>query len=497
MNTREKFINWITGGALAKIQARYEAAHWSTTRSYLPENIQGAREDINSMSRLEILRRVRHFEKNSNVMQKALSILSVNVVGSGINPTPATSKDAWNKAALDWWNSWANVADITGTSSLYEMQDIVFRAQNIDGDHGIELTENEFGRPALNLVEAHRIGSGGIDIQRMVQAGYNVSDGVILSPAGKPLAYMVQNEFTGKSTATIPASQFVFFFTKRRAGQYRGLSLFHAAIVDLHDLDDLQKYEMRAAKDQSALSKAIETAAGGFTNGSDNAIGASLNTPTGQDPAARVASYREAIGGETIVTQPGDKIQFFETKRPSAAMSGFWDKLENKFVQGSGLSYAALVDYRGNWGGATLRAAVTSDNRLFSLRTSEQARKWQRVWEYAISWAMAHGELEQNPEFRNVRWHPPRRTTVDVGNESASTLNELKAGTRTFETVYGEAGDDWRERLEQRAVEEKFISDLATKYGIDRALISSFAQERMTGIAPDASPDPNKKEPNA
>lgn len=485
MKTREKILNFLTGGALAKIKARYEAATWSPARSFLPSTVQSARDDINSMARTEILRRVRYFEKNSNLMQKALGVLSVNVVGTGINPTPTTADDAWNKAALVWWNDWVDVADVTRTATLYEMQDIVFRAQVVDGDHAIELTLNEFDRPALNLIEAQRITSGGVNVARLMQAGYLVVDGVIISPAGRPLAFMVENEFTA-TTATIPASKIVLFYTKRRAGQYRGLSLFHAGIIDLHDLDDLQKYEMAAAKDASAISRIIKTQAGGASVDGE-AIGASLANSNETSPAERAAYYKQAIAGEVLIPQAGDEIQQFESKRPSAAMSGFWDKLENKFVQGIGLSYAALVDYRGNWGGATLRAAVSSDNRLFSIRTDEQARKWQRVWEYAIGWAMDHGELEQNPDFKNVRWHPPRRTTVDVGNESAAMLEELKAGARTLDTIYGEVGDDWRERLEQRAIEEKFIDDLAKKYDIDRVLISSFAQERMTGAAPDTS----------
>jgi capsid protein len=484
MSIRSRLFGWMLKPELAAIQARYEAAYWNLSRSYLPGYIQGAREDIDSMSRAEILRRVRYFEKNSNVMQKALSILSVNVIGTGINPTPATSDETWNDAACEWWKKWCEVADVTGASSLYELQDIVYRGQNIDGDHAVELTLNEFGRPAINLIESHRITSAGLDPKVISAQGFRATDGVIIGPSGKPLAYTIQNEFDQRSVAVIPASKLVLFYTKRRASQYRGISLFHSAILDLHDLDDLQKFEMKAAKDAASISKVVQTAAGAATVDGVG-IGRSLQAIPAVSPTQKSEYYRSAIGGETIHTLPGDKYDQYTSERPSAATTGFWDKLENKFVQGSGLSYAALVDYRGNWGGATLRAAVTSDNRLFSLRTNEQARKWQRVWEYAIEWAMQHNELPFNPEFRNVRWHPPRRTTVDIGNESAATLNELKGGIRTYETIYGEAGDDWRERLEQRAVEEQFIDELAAKYKVDRYLIASFAQERMTTVGPD------------
>lgn len=493
MSVRDKIVRWAFGKELEavreetvkQVQGRFEAAYWNTLRSYLPGYIQGARQDIDSMSREEILRRVRYFEKNSNVMQKALSILGVNVIGSGIRPTPSTDDEGWNEAACEWWSAFVDTADVTGRLSLYEMQDVVFRAQNVDGDHGVELTLNASNRPGIRLIEAHRITSAGMNQDHPLG---KFVDGILIDGNGRPLIYAVADEFDQRVISQVLASRFVHFFTQRRAGQYRGVSLFHSAILDLHDLDDLQKFEMKAAKDAAAISKIVETAAGSATV--DGAgIGRSLQAVSTPSPGQKAEYYRSALGGETIYTFPGDKYQQFMNDRPSAATSGFWDKLENKFVQGSGLSYAALCDYRGNWGGATLRAAVTSDNRLFSLRTIEQARKWQRVWDYAIGWAMDRGELKRNPQASRVRWHPPRRTTVDIGHESDARINELKTGLQTYEGIYGEEGNDWRERLEQRAIEEAFINELAEKYDIPPVRIASFEQERVTVTAQGADPE--------
>ena len=111
MKTGSKVLDFVTGGSITRqrvarvavkvrarnerirqraelvaIQARYEAAYWNTARSYLPGFIQNARDDISSLPRQEILRRVRYFEKNSPVMLKILSLLNVNVIGAGITP---------------------------------------------------------------------------------------------------------------------------------------------------------------------------------------------------------------------------------------------------------------------------------------------------------------------------------------------------------------------------------------------------------------------------
>jgi lambda family phage portal protein len=491
MSIREKIINRLSGGAIekrvkqatAEIAARYDAAIWSNARTYLPAFIQNASSDINTLSRSEILRRTRYFEKNSGVFGKVLRVLDVNVVGSGIVPTPTSSNAVWRGKALAWWSEWIEQADKTEQSSYYKLQSIAYRAENVDGDAFEHLTLNAAGRPAIDLIEGHRVGTVGVNVKAYESMGFRVIDGVVIDKNSRPVAYLVADEFDGTVVNSIPASQIVKHFSRKRAGQYRGISIMHAAIIDLHDSDDLQKYEMRAAKDAASISKTIETAAGAVS-ADGSAIGASLSNANTTDATARAQYYKQALGAETIVTNPGDKILQFESKRPSAAMSGFWEKLDKKVVQGAGISYAALVDYEGNWGGATLRACAQSDSRTYELETVEQARAAQRVWEYAIGWAIKMGELPPDAEWNKVRWHPPVRATVDVGNDSNAMIQELKGGMRTYESIYGERGDDWRDRLEQRAKEEQFIDELAEKYGVPREFIASFAQERMV-LAPD------------
>jgi len=503
MSLRKNVANFLSGGAVIqaqrtriemrmqlrreRIRARYEAAYWNTARSYLPSYIQSAREDINTLSRQEILRRTRYFEKNNAVMDKVLDVKDVNVIGSGIRPAPAAKDTDWGKRALEWWNEWIEVADITTLSSYYKLQSISYRAQNVDGDNFFRKCFSPAGRPALDVIGAHRCGTGGVDIGAIERSGFKVVDGVIIDLQFKiPRAYLIADDFDGSKVQAYPASEIIPVWNRRRAGQYRGLTLFHAGILDIHDLDDLQKYEMRAAKDAASISRIIKTQAGAVTP-DGNAIGASLTALPNADPATRVAYYKQALGGEVLVPQVGDEITQFESKRPSAATTGFWDRLDAKFAQGSGISYPALVDYRvASLGGATLRACLESDNRRFELETIDQARAAQKVWEFAIGWAIAHGEVPKNPDWNKVRWHPPRRTTVDVGNDSAARLEELKAGRTTYQDEYGETGEDWRERLDQRAQEEAYIDELAAKYKIPRQLIASFAMERLAGQAPDA-----------
>jgi capsid protein len=55
---------------------------------------------------------------------------------------------------------------------------------------------------------------------------------------------------------------------------------------------------------------------------------------------------------------------------------------------------------------------------------------------------------------------------VDIGRNAAALLAELDAGVRTYEDVYAELGLDWKQAFRQRAVERKFVKELAVEFGL-------------------------------
>jgi capsid protein len=83
---------------------------------------------------------------------------------------------------------------------------------------------------------------------------------------------------------------------------------------------------------------------------------------------------------------------------------------------------------------------------------------------------------------------------VDVGRNSAAVLQELSSGIRTFESVCGEMGEDWRQVLEEKAREAAYIKALSNKYDIDPSQISTAIVDRPERIQTDkpmsANPPP-------
>lgn len=481
------------------VNARYESTRNTPDRSWLPGYAQDARQDIDAGTRLELVRRSRYFEKNNALFQKILDLIETNVVGTGIIPTPSSSDAKWNEAALKWFNTWAKFADLTSRQSFWSLQAIMARAQAVDGEIFTFLTNGESGRPRIQLIEAHRVLSANLPSYK--KEGYSDVDGVLLDQFGRPSFYIVGNDADalsqrGPSTvAVLPAASVVHVFEPARAGQYRGVPLPHAVLHTLHDLDDLQRYEMLAAKDAASRTNVVSTENGEMPD-DGTAIARSLRvTKDDGTTETRQVYYQSAFGGKTVVLKRGDQWNQSESNRPSPAMREFWMYLESLVCKGVGISYAAVSDYAGNWGGAALRGAVTSDNRFFEIRTDNLAAACQRIFEYVIGYAMAKGEIVDDAgrpiptpaDWYVVKWQPPRRASVDIGRESKAIIEELRSGLRTYRDALGETGQDWRDVLKQRAEEEKFIDQLSKDTGVDRVRIASFGPNER---GPAATPEP-------
>lgn len=499
---------------LADIQAGYESGKMGGfDRSWLPHFVQDASQDITPGERIEMVRKARYFECNNATMQKSLDLIEVNVVGTGVNVTPNSSKQEWNQKALKRWREWCRYADLTSRQSFETLQALIVRAQAVDGEIFIWLTygdPDEQGRrfPRIQLIETHRVRDAKLPSQ-FEREGFNQFDGILTDARGRPAFYIVSNDADAfskaspRSVALIPASEMVHVYEPSRTSQPRGITLYHACLHDLHDLDDLQRYEMLASKDASARANVVKTENGEMPDDEGTVIGATESVPQGDGTSAeKQLYYQHAFGGRTVVMKRGDSWEQSEALRPTAAQQEFWKILERKFCRGIGVSYAAMTDYEGNWGGAALRGAIAADNRFFDVRTQSLTSAIERVWEHVIGADVKPGgALYPAPDdWREITCQSPRRSTVDIGRESTAILNELRVGVRTFRDVLGELGLDWRETLRQRLIEQKFIMETATEMKLPPGLALSmlgaanntnvFGEKAAEAIDPMASKKP-------
>jgi lambda family phage portal protein len=474
----------------------HAAARNSLKRSWLPAFVQDARYDITPGDRIEIIRKARYFEQTNGTVQKILDLIETNVVGNGILPTPDSGSERFNEAALEFWMEWCSMADLTSRQHFHALQAIMARTTALDGEIFVRLAYGEDGRwPRVQLIESHRVVSASVPREATRPwATFAEFDGILFDARGRPAFYIVTHDndaFSKERAGTvsiIPADRMVHVFEPARAGQTRGLSLFASVLHDIHDLDDLQQYEMMASKDTASRTRFIKNATGQAPVGDGTVIKRAKQMPTGEGTSEeRSVYYRRELGASTHYLKHGDEVVPEEPLRPTAAQQEFWRTLERKITRGVGLSYAALMDYEGAWGGAALRGALVSDNRFYDVRMHNLTSPFDRIYAHVMEAGVSMGRLKQAPKnFRRCKWQPPRRGTVDIGRESKAILDELRYGLRTEQDVLGELGTDHKATAAQREAEVvarlERAETIAKRFKVPTMVAYALLQEPPTGV---------------
>jgi lambda family phage portal protein len=452
-------------------KARYEGARHSTQRSTLHGSVQSASYDIDPYSRYELVRRSRYFERNNAFVNRIADLFEQYTVGQGLAFFPSSSDTAWNVTALNYWRDWQRFADLSSRLSFGSLQGIIARALFVDGEIFVILTRGDSGNPRIQLVESHRVKTP------PTQDGRTIIDGIEVDERGRPVAYHITNEDAKrKETFQRVAAEFVVHvFEPGRPGQYRGLPALYPVMNDLHDLDDLQIFEMQAAKAASKVQNVIKTKEGEVTD--DDII---RGTVTGSDGTERADYYKDVFGGEVAVLKHGDEFNQFQVERPSAATSGYWDYLTAKVCAGIGVPKEIVLPT--SMQGTSMRSVLDIANAFFRSRSAVIADHLRRVYEYVIETGIRTDPALRipPPDWYRSTFRAPRSINVDVGRNSSAAVNEFKCGMRTLQSIYAETGEDWREQLRQKAAEIAYAQELAQEFNVDRAEIMTLDPNELS-----------------
>ena len=497
MSIRERAFTALARFVPHSVKAKYEATWNTINRAPIQSVVASARQDMSAYSRIELLRKIRYFEKNDPLVQKILDLFETNIVGSGLKPTFTSESEAYNKQALARYDKWTQVCCDGVKLPFATVQAIIARAVKCDGEIFVWLTKAQGGEARISLIEAHRIIE--YPVPELKNSGLQCVDGIYVDDRGRPAYYIVADDFpdntSPKRARPIPASEIVHFYEPSRAGQYRGITPFHSVINTLHDLADIQAFEMMAVKDAASKSKVVKTRTG-TAPGDSKDLWAQTNSATG-----RVEYYRKTLGGETIVLEHGDEYEQFASNRPTVTTQQFWQYCEKRVCKGVGISHAAIDDYAVQWGGAALRAAVVSDNRLYKASATVLMTGFTEIVKWMLQCDSANHRITLPSDWDSMKWHCPRSATADVGRDTKAMLETLRGGATTFEDVYGESGEDWKDRILQRATEEQWIQKVCELKEVRPERVSaldpnerSAAQQAQAAAEKAEAPEQQKQE---
>ena len=485
---------------------RYESAWqgWGE-RSWVQQSLQDARFDIDAATRQEIQRRHRYWVSNSPLIQKLRSLRIQFVVGPcGLQCIPNSGNEQWNDTRHNSFETWAHRPDISSNHSLRQCTAIWAGQDFDDGEFFILKTRDEFGRPAIQTIEAHRIcnppkqnsyqGMPIIDGCALDKNGrtafYAVKVGAPMPPAGYDPSAQPFRVDDGSNFVFVKASDMIHKFESLRPGQLRGIPKGFSCLNDLHDVSDLHKLEMQCAKIAAEIG-VVETNPSGeldATMNRRNRLAIQTTNQNGQGVSkAAWADYNVSFGGKKYALKSGDKLENFMVNRPTVSQSDYWSWKISEICAGYDTAVLLAFPFAvGKIQGTAVRAELDICANAFRKHFERIREALEEIYQWQGVWANDF-DLSQDGKYPDdhaqVVIRPPRSPNVDIGYTAKALEIELSLGVKTIQDVYAEKQQNWRVQLRQIAETQAYVKELAAEFGIDAAQITKLAVEH-----PEAEP---------
>ena len=446
-----------------RVRAYYEGARTAKTRSAVAGINQSVHLDLNRATRRELMRKSRYFYKNSPMARGIIERLVTYVVGTGLMPIPETSSENFNTQAMENFLEWCALCDLTNRHNFFSLQAVIFGSQLIDGDHFTLKTFGNSGRPRLQLIESHQIGSEW-------DFGPQMIEGVELDSYGRPNRYRYRAEvpnhwFNDPGFESINAEDIIAHYKPIRAHQQRGEPILSSAINTVHDVDDILALEKAAVKDASSKTDIIKTRSGELNRTQGDYIGMSVKGSDGEDLSKY---YSQVFNPEAKVLREGDEFTPYIPQRPSNAWQGFMDFLAQSICLSVGMPASVLLQIK--VGGADTRRDLNVAQRVIERYQQGLAQQLQRVYDYWIEYEVEAGYLSDVPKnYKKCSWQYPKELSADAGRDAANEREDIKAGLLSLREYYGRYNLHWKTEVDQIIEEQFYVKDRANKRGLSRA----------------------------
>ncbi len=311
-------------------------------------------------------------------------------------------------------------------------------------------------------------------------------DGVAINGYGAPLGYHFRKSHPGEFFAGnmglwnweyVERSTewgrpiVVHAFDQKRAGMTRGVSDWAPVIRSIKQSTDYEDYESQAAMLNAVMAAFIETPFDPeeFLDamGSDVTPGG-VQQLYGEMAQAQKAYYGAAPidlpGVRVNMLQPGEKANLTKPEHPNANFEAFVNAALRKVASAVGLTYEQLTMDWSNVNYSSARAALLEIWRGFAVKKGGFASQFMspiyRAW---LEEQFDSGRIDlpagavpfaENPAaWCHAEWIGPGRGWIDPLKEAQAAGERMKNRLTTLQKEAAEQGGDWRDDMEQLAVE--------------------------------------------
>jgi capsid protein len=435
-------------------QGSFESARYSIARTRVdsppPSDFKL---EMNESTRLELVRLSRWLEKNNGFYKQIIRDGAIYSVGDGITLQCLGGDGEWQALVETEWQQESISPEVTGRFSLLESVIIICETLDRDGEiFAIKTIED--GQPKFQIVETHRVSTPTKLLGRK-----DVIDGIQYNKVGRPVYYFVEQS---NGHERIPAASMMHIYDPEHASAGRAYPPHQHAINNLRDEMDLLSFEKLAAKDNSRVSRILQTA-----DPTPDIGDVGLGTPTtGPMQQTQPEVLSRSLGGVTAVLAPNEKLVEHTPARPTAAFNGFIEHLRRDSIMG-GMPYEFVADPN-KLGGSSARLVIAKAGRYVSRRQNVIITRF--LAPYFVYWCgtkIANGTLPSAKNWWRTDWQPPKPVTVDNGRDSAQAREDIKMGLRTPQDVFGEQGVNFERAMIQKAQALACRDRVAKAFNVD------------------------------
>lgn len=414
---------------------------------------------------LRLLRaRGRELARNNPIAKNFLNLLVANVVGhKGIGYRPQVRNNDGKLAAQvndkisKAWAEWCKKENCTvdGKLSLREVLEVAVKAVATDGEIFIRkvraFPNNKF-RFALQLIDADQC-----DHLYSVPPGKGQNEvrlGVEVDSWGRPVAYWINpghpSDLGGSlMRQRIPAEEIIHLYDFDRVSQTRGVTWFHAVMMQLRMLDGYIEAELVAARTGAAKMGWIE-----YTDA------AAYEEP---DPDKKFTF--EANPGTIETLPPGMKFTAWNPDHPANGFPNFVITILRQIATGLGVSYNALASDLVGVNYSSMRSGLLIERDQW-----KRDQSWVienlcgPVFEDWLTFALLSGALSldsRDPEkFKAGKWEPRGWAWVDPLKDVQAAVLAIGARLKSRAQIVSEEGNDIEEIFQEIAEEEELAEEL-------------------------------------
>ncbi|WP_406720714.1 phage portal protein [Thioclava litoralis] len=432
----------------ASRSSRTSSWHGSASSADRAGMAQGARARLRGVTR--------DFVRNRPYAARGISVITGNVVGTGIIPSVKAGADRTRMKAEEivLGHLGSTDLDAMGVLHLAGLQRAAMNAVVEDGEVLVRRRWRQ-GAQARRLKLPFQIELLETDYlcPWVTSHGDNeVIDGLEIGPEGRVVAYHLFRQHPGTaSTRTdlsvirVPAEDILHIRRIDRPGQLRGISWFAPVLLTLGDLSDYQEGEILKQKMAALMA--------GFIEREDNDGPASSSDA---EEEAEAMGLSNVAPGTLTELPPGTKISW-STPPKVDGYDLFMRQTLAAVAMGLGITYEALA--------GDLSHVNFSSGRMGRMEMDRNVETWQQqvmigqLCEGLGRWTLEAWQMAflRAPGF-TLGWTAPRRPVIDPTREIPAKIREIEAGLTSRQRAQREMGLDpaviRRERIEDAAQDD-------------------------------------------